>query len=67
MVNGVSRVHKLDKYNRQLYVVANRPLNTTLLYSNSHEMYNENINLGSRKPITEETFPRPSNDENDAF
>ena len=35
MVNGIGRVQKLGRYNRQRYVVTNRPLSTTLPYSNS--------------------------------
>ena len=40
-VNGVSHVHKLGKYKSQRSVVTNRPLSTTLPYSNSHDKYNE--------------------------
>ena len=46
MVNGVGYVHKYGKYNRQQYVVTNRPLKTTLPYYNIYDNYNENINVG---------------------
>ena len=65
MVNRVGRVHKLDKYNSQKPVVTNRRLNTTLSNSNSHDKYNENIDLGRKKST--ETYSRPSNDENYAL
>ena len=55
MVNKVGRVHKLGRYNRQRYVFTNIPLNTTLRYSNSHDKYNENIDVRSKDTITLET------------
>ena len=67
MVNGVGRVQKLGKYNRQWSVVKNRPLNTTLPISNINDKYNENIYVGSKEPINTETFSIPSNDEKDTF
>ena len=48
MVNKVGRVHKLGKYNMQKYVVTNRPLKTTVPYSNSNYKYNKNINVGNK-------------------
>ena len=67
MVNGVDRVQKLGKYDRQQSVVTTRPLKTTLTNSNSHDEYNEIIEAGSKEPITTETYSRPSNDENNVF
>ena len=52
MVNWVGRVQKLGKYNRQQSVVTNRPLNTTLPNSNSHDKYNEKIDIGIKEPTT---------------
>ena len=48
MVNGVGRVQKLGKYNRQQYIVTNRPLNTTLPNYYSHDKYNKKIDAGSK-------------------
>ena len=67
MIIGVGRVQKLGKYNRQKYIVTNRPLNTNLPNSNSHDKYNENINVWSKEPITADIYYRPSNDKNDAL
>ena len=67
MVNRIGHVQKLGKYNRHIYVATNRPLNTTLPNYNIHDKYKENIDLGSKEPITADTYSRPSNDENDAF
>ena len=67
MVNGVGRVHKIGKYNRQWSIFTNRLLNKNLPNSNSNYKYNENIDVGSKEPITKETYSRPSNDENDTF
>ena len=66
MVNRVCRLHKLSKHNSHISVVTNRPLETTLPYSNSHDKY-KNVDVGSKEPITTETYSIPSNDENDAF
>ena len=67
MVNGVGRIQKLGKYNRQVYVVTNMPLNTILPYSKIYDKYNENIDVVIKEQITAETYSRPSNDKNDAF
>ena len=56
MINGVCCVHKIGKYNMQKHVVTNRPLNTTLTNSNIHDKYNEKIDVGSKEPITSETY-----------
>ena len=48
MVNRVGRVHKISKYNRERSVVTNSPLNKNLPYYNSHDKYNENIDVGSK-------------------
>ena len=48
MVNMVSSIHKHDKYKSQWSVVTNIPLNTILTNSNSHDKYNENIDVGSK-------------------
>ena len=56
MVNGVGSVYKLFKYNMQQYVVTDRPLNTTFPNSNSHDKYNENIDVGIKEPITADTY-----------
>ena len=45
MVNGVGRVHKLGKYNRQQSVVINRALKNNLTNYNSNDNYNENIDI----------------------
>ena len=50
MVNGVGRVYKLGKYNKQRSIVTNRPLSTTLTNSNIHGNYNENVDVGSEDP-----------------
>ena len=42
-------------------------MNTTLPNYNSHDNYNENIDVGSKEPITAETYSRRSNEKNDAF
>ena len=67
MFNRVGRVHKLGKYNRQRSIVKNRPLKITLPYYNSHDKYNEKINVVSKETITADAYSRPSNDKNDAF
>ena len=41
MVNGVGRIHKLGKYNRQQYVVTDIPFNTNLPNSKNYDKYNE--------------------------
>ena len=46
MVNGIGRLHKIGKQNRQQPVAPNRLLNTTLYNSNSYDNYNENIDVG---------------------
>ena len=48
-------------------MVTNRPLNTTLPNSNSHDKYIENIHVGGKEPINAETYSRLSNDKNDSF
>ena len=48
MVNGVGCVHKLGKYKRYQSVVTNRPLQTPLPNSNSHDKYNKNIDAVSK-------------------
>ena len=67
MVNGVGHIKKLGKYKRHRSVVTNIPLKTTLPNYNSHNKYNEITYVGSKEPITTETYSIPSNDENDAF
>ena len=67
MVKGIGHVNKLSKYNRQRSVVTNRSLNNTFTNYNSHDNYNENIDVGSKEPMTAETYSGPINDENDAF
>ena len=67
MVTGVGSVHKLGKYNRQRSVITNMPLNTNLPYYNSHDKYNKNIYVGSKEPITTETYYRPINDDNNTL
>ena len=67
MVKGIGHVNKLSKYNRQRSVVTNRSLNNTFTNYNSHDNYNENIDVGSKGPMTAETYSGPINDENDAF
>ena len=67
MVNGFGRVRKICKYNKQRSVVTNWPLNNNLTNYNSHDNYNENIDVGSKEPITAETYSRRSNEKNDAF
>ena len=41
-INRIGRVQKFGKCKRQKYVVTNRPLNTTLYYSNSRDKYDKN-------------------------
>ena len=67
MVNGFGRVRKICKYNKQRSVVTNWPLNNNLTNYNSHDKYSENIDVGSKEPITAETYSWPCNDENYAF
>ena len=54
MVNGIGHLHKLGKNNRQQSVVTNILLNTTLPNLNSHDKYNEKVDVESKKPITTE-------------
>ena len=67
MVNRVGCICKLEKYNRHRYVVTNGPLNTNFPNSNSHDKYNEKINIWSKERITTETFSGASNDKNEAL
>ena len=67
LTGAVGRVQKLGKYNRHQSVVTSRPLNTTLTNYNSRDKYNENIDVGSKVPITADAYSIPSNDENDAL
>ena len=48
-------------------MVTNIPLKTTLPNYNSHNKYNEITYVGSKEPITTETYSRSINDKNDAF
>ena len=67
MVKRVGCLNKIDKYSRQRSVFTKRHLKTTLPYFNSHEKYNENIDVLSKKPITIETYSWPSTYEYYAF
>ena len=49
MVNRIGRVNKMGKYNREISVVTNMPLNTTLPNSKINFKYNEKINVGSKE------------------